>query len=97
MIATVAGLLMDNAVDLTPFIGPFAVSASGFSGECAPWTVAVSSPGDLCQTTREEFLTLFQSLGHQEAVQIPGHRPQGGLGCVPGMHNSSEVKVLYPT
>ena len=71
---------MLNAVDLTPFIGPFAVSASGFSGECAPWTVAVSSPGDLCQTTREEFLTLFQSLGHQEVVQIPGHRPQGGLG-----------------
>ena len=24
---------MGNAVDLTPFIGPFAVSASGFSGE----------------------------------------------------------------
>jgi hypothetical protein len=29
---------MINAVDLTPFIGLFAVSASGFSRECAPGT-----------------------------------------------------------
>ena len=58
----------NNAVDLTPFVGPLAVSASGFSGESAPGAVAVSSPSDLCQTTREEFLILFQSLCHQKAV-----------------------------
>ena len=69
-----------NAVDLSPFVGPFAVSASGFSVEFAPGTGAVSSPGDLCQTMVEEFPALFQSVGYQEAVQIPGHGLQGGLG-----------------
>jgi len=63
------------------------VSASGFSGEFAPGTGAVSSPGDLCQTTVEEFPAL-RSLARDRKFEFDLERAAFALAlqrlCAPG-------------
>ena len=54
---------ISNAVDLTPFVGPFAVAAFGFTREFSTWSGVIFSPGDFRQTTLEQFLALFQGFG----------------------------------
>ena len=55
--------LILNAIDLTPFVGPFAVAAFGFTREFSTWSGVIFSPGDFRQTTLEQFLALFQGFG----------------------------------
>jgi len=62
-----------NAVDLSPLVGPFSMTAFGFTRECATWPGTVFSPEDFCQTTSEKLLALIQGFSYPEAVKISGY------------------------